>query len=499
MITDKRVAALERKINPSVGKGDQLLAVPEEWEDFVKNCVIRSGGLMKKFDPYPYQRRLIELRKQFKNICTIKSRQLGVTQCLSSHDLHNASLNPASSSVYFLRNQPDVGSLSRRLKTMVKGLKNYIEFENDSVSYLKLKNGGDIYLKNSSKEGTRSLDSITSQIYDESAYINDIETIYGASNASSALVENSSKILLSTPNIKSGFYWDRLSENNPEDIEKICDLVASGELYKDFPGFYYFADSKGVLKVVIHWLCHPVFSAINDTYQGGYIQYRIDTDNISEEVAQREYNLKFIDSSVSVFNGDLVRNGAVLEKFTDDINPDCDYYLAIDPSFYGDDYFSITVLEHNKKIDIYKVVQNYRKRKQTTDFHLYQCSKLINYWKPKRVCIESNSGQIIIAEQLEKSHPDLNILQIRTTSESKPVLINRIILALEKKILQYPENCILVSELLNFRRVGKSMEASSGHHDDTVMSLAFALAVCPLAKDIDNPFKDLNFDELLID
>ncbi|WP_104902540.1 phage terminase large subunit family protein [Nostoc sp. 'Peltigera membranacea cyanobiont' N6] len=382
---------------------------------------------------------------------------------------------------------------------MSKGLSDYIELENDSVSYLKLKNGGDIYLKNSSKEGTRSLDSITSQVYDESAFIADIESIYAASNASSALVENSSKILLSTPSAKSGFYWQRLSENNPEDIEKLCEQVASGNLYKDFPGFYYFQDSKGVLKVIIHWLAHPVFSKINDTYQGGYVQYRIDTDNISEEVAQREYNLKFIDPSVSVFNSDLVRNGAILEGFTEDINPDCDYYLGVDPSFYGDDYFSITVLEHNKKANIYKVVQNYRKRKQTTDYHLYQLGKIIDYWKPKRVCIESNSGQIIIAEQLEKSYPELNILQIRTTGDSKPVLINRIILALEKKILQYPENAVLVSELLNFRRIGKSMEASPHCHDDTVLSLAFALASCPMAKDIDNPFKDLNFDELIIE
>jgi hypothetical protein len=78
-------------------------------------------------------------------------------------------------------------------------------------------------------------------------------------------------------------------------------------------------------------------------------------------------------------------------------------------------------------------------------------------------------------------------------------MINRIILALERKILNYPENSLLIPELLNFRRVGKSMEASSGCHDDTVMSLAFALAGCPLAKQDENPFADLDFSNLLVD
>jgi phage terminase large subunit-like protein len=496
MITNRRLEALERKISLAGDKSNSKLSIPELWEDFVSHCSIRSGGSMKKFDPYPYQRRLIELRKEFQNICIIKSRQLGCTQCLSSHDLYQAALNCASSSVYFMRNQDDVSSLSRRIKNMAKGLSDYIELENDSVSYIKLKGGGDIYLKNSSKEGTRSLDSITSQVYDEAAHVADIESIYGASNASSALVENSSKILLSTPSAKSGFYWQKLSENNPEDIEKLCEQVAAGELYKDFPGFYYFQDSKGVLKIIIHWLAHHVFSAINNSYQGGYVQYRIDTDNISEEVAQREYNLKFIDSSVSVFNSDLVRAGNT-GSYEDSVDKEAEYYLGIDISWQGDDYTCVSVLKHYK--GIYSLVHLYRKRKQTSDYHLYKIGEIIEKYKPKRIAIESNNGGEVYYEQLEKRYPDFNILKIRTTSESKPVMINRVILALERRILTYPENSLLIPELLNFRRNGRSMEAASGNHDDTVMSLAFSLTGCPLAKDIGNPFKDLDLSGLIIE
>lgn|GEM_PF-2614389 len=497
MLSLKGIKNLEKKVNLQLlSSQGQKLQIPTDWEEFVILCTIRSGGAMKTFTPYPYQKKLIELRREFKNIVIIKSRQVGVTQALSADDLHQAALNPASSSVYFLRNQSDVASLSRRIKTMIKALSSYIQLDNDSVGYIKIKDFGDIYIKNSSREGTRSLDSVTSQTYDESAFIPGIEEIYAASNASSALVENSSKILLSTPSMKAGFYWHKLSENNSEDIEKICESVATGELYSEFPGFHYFQDTKGILKIIIHWLCHPIFAKINTTYQGGYLQYRIDTDNISEEVAQREYNLKFIDSSVSVFNGDLIRFGAI-GCYEDFYCSDAEYYIGIDISWQGSDYTCVSVLKHFK--DIYSLVHLYRKRKQTSDYHLYKIGEIIDKYKPKRIAVESNNGGEVYLEQLEKSYPNSNILNIRTTADSKPVMINRIILALERKILKYPAESLLIPELLNFRRVGKALEASSGCNDDTVMSLAFALAGCPLAKDADNPLKDLNFSNLIID
>jgi phage terminase large subunit-like protein len=462
----------------SINNSNSLLPIPKDWNDFVKLCVIRSGGNMKQFNPYAYQKKLIKLRSQFKNIVIIKSRQLGCTQALSSDDLHKSTLNAASSSCFFMRNQDDVGALSRRIKTMIEGLGEYIKLENDSVSYIKIKNGGDIYLKNSSREGTRSLDSITSQTYDESAFIENIEAIYGASNASSALVENCSKILLSTPSLKSGFYWQRLSENNSEDIEKLCELVASGELFTDFPGFYYFQDNKGVLKVIIHWLCHPVFSEIDKTYQGGYLQYRIDNDNISEEIAQREYNLKFIDSSMSYFSSDLVRSN--IESVNNEIDNDSFIFMGIDAAGSGDDYAVCTVLKYQNDGSFY-LIDLYRKRHQSSEYHLYHIGELINKYNPVMVGVETTggTGQVWL-EELSKNHYDIKFRKIVTSQETKIAMLDRFKLILESQKFKFSGNSPLVDELLNFRRVGKHLEASSGHHDDIIMSVSFALTVAQI-------------------
>lgn len=64
---------------------------------------------------------------------------------------------------------------------------------------------------------------------------------------------------------------------------------------------------------------------------------------------------------------------------------------------------------------------------------------------------------------------------MRTTGDSKPAMIAKLQLALEKNELIYPSNCPLVEELLSFRRSGKKLEASPSKHDDTIMATCFAL------------------------
>lgn len=38
---------------------------------------------------------------------------------------------------------------------------------------------------------------------------------------------------------------------------------------------------------------------------------------------------------------------------------------------------------------------------------------------------------------------------------------------------------MLIEEMLSYRRVGAKLEAASGKHDDTIMSVSFALTVTP--------------------
>jgi len=451
---------------------NKLKPVPKKWEEFIALTTIRSGGEMKRFEAYEYQKILVRLMHQYRNIVVLKSRQMGTTQAVLSSFLHDACLNPASSNILFMRNGDDASAISRRARQMLLSIPDYTIADNDNVGYLKVKNGGDLYFKNSGAEGSRSLDSATGMLFDEAAFVDNVQQIYAASSPSSALSgDKLKKLIVSTPSAKFGFYWDKLNENNENnDIESIAFDVAEGRLYKEIPGIYWFVDSANCCKLIIHFLAHPVYSKIPD-----YLEYRLQQDGTDEETVQREYNLRFVDSAVAVFNSELVRKNAI-GFYESSVDEDAQYFCGLDTSTYGNDYTAFVVLKY--KNDKYSVVALYRKRQQTSDYHMYQISELINLYQPDKVGIEVTGGVgRLYLEQLAKTHKSTKFEAIKTTNDTKSLMISTIVLALEKGVLNYPNNSTIVEEMLNFRRQGVKLESAPGKHDDSVMSLSFALAV----------------------
>jgi hypothetical protein len=73
-------------------------------------------------------------------------------------------------------------------------------------------------------------------------------------------------------------------------------------------------------------------------------------------------------------------------------------------------------------------------------------------------------------------HQDIEIIEIRTTEQSKPLMIERLKLYLEQTKFIFPSKSPLKDELLVYRRQGKKMGSVSGKHDDTVMGSATGLA-----------------------
>lgn len=470
---EKRV---QQKQVESEGKASGL-AIPEKWEDFVGLTTIRSGGSMVKFDPYYYQKVISNLMDEHSNIVVVKSRQLGITQIILSKFLHRASRNPAYSSMCFMRNGDDASAVSRRARQMVGCLGEYVVPANDNVGYLKLKERGEIYFKNSNREGARSYDSVLDQLYDEAAFCENIQQIYAASSPSGALAGNSiTKLVISTPSAKSGWYWDKLNADNGNiDIEQLCIDVAEGRIYKDIPGLYWFIDNAGTVKLIIHWTAHPIYSKIPN-----YLQYRLEQDGTDWETVLREYDLRFVDSAVAVFDSGIIRVNAIGEYETS-ADDDAVYYAGLDTATTGNDYCTMPILKY--KNGVYTLVHLYRKRQQTSEYHLYQIGELLRSFKPKTTGIEVTGGvgQIYL-EQLSKQFSGLQFQSIRTTGDSKPGMISTMVLALEKQVLNYPDNCPLIDEMLSFRRDGKKLEAAPGKHDDIVMGVAFALTVSDFNK-----------------
>ena len=417
---------------------------------------------------------------RYNNIVCVKSRQLGLTQIAVSKFLHRAALNPAYSAIAFLRNSNDASAVSRRTKQLLSGLSDYLTPDSDNVGYLKLKNLGEIYFKNSSREGSRSYDSVIDFLFDEAAFSDNIDQIYAASSPSSAMSgDKITKLIVSTPSAKSGWYWNKLNENNEgRDIEEICNRVAAGDLYNEIPGLYWFEDSQGTLKLIVHWSVHPTYQNIPN-----YLEYRLKQDGTDLETVLREYDLKFVDSAVSVFNIELIRENSVgsYENFRDDR---ADYYCGLDTSTMGSDYTVFSVIKHDLENDIYSLVHLYRKRQETSASHIYQISKIIEIYRPKSVGIETTGGVgNIYLEELSKNNYSTEFENIKTTRDTKTTMVSTLILSLEKKQFKYPDNSVLVEEMLSYRRIGAKFEASAGKHDDTIMSVSFALTVSPLLKE----------------
>ncbi|WP_166482706.1 terminase family protein [Scytonema sp. UIC 10036] len=460
-----------------------LKSIPEQWEDFVALTTIRSGGEMKKFVPYHYQKVLSQLMDEYNNIVVVKSRQLGLTQLILSKFLHRACINPAYSAMCFMRNGDDASAISRRAKTMIGCLGDYVTEEIANVGYRKFKGLGEIYFKNSSREGSRSYDSVLDFLFDEAAFVEHIEQIYAASSPSGALAGDAiTKLIVSTPSAKSGWYWDKVNADNEDiDIEELCIRVAEGELYKEIPGLYWFVDKANTVKLIVHWKAHPIYSQMPN-----YLEYRMQQDGTDMETISREYDLRFIDSAVAVFSSEIIRLNAV-GAYEETIDKDSIYYAGLDTSTIGNDYCVLSILKERK--GKYSLVYLYRKRQQTSEYHQYQIGEILKKFRPRVTSIEITGGVgLVYLEQLSRQFPSLEFEAIRTTGDSKPAMISTMVLALEKQVLKYPSNCPLIDEMLSFRRDGKKLEAAPGKHDDCVMSVAFALAVTPFNKQKTNPF-----------
>jgi phage terminase large subunit-like protein len=238
----------------------------------------------------------------------------------------------------------------------------------------------------------------------------------------------------------------------------------------------YWKDDNEWCKFIIHWKAHPIYGSNPD-----YLEQIRKRKQLTETAIQQEYNLSFNESEVIVFSNEIVRFNAIGNYEKPDKHKR--YYVGIDTSTIGEDYtVCIVISEERGK---YNVSHLYRKRKMSMDYNLEQIGEILRDYNPVKVGVETTggTGQVYL-EQLSKRFSASKIEAIKTTGDTKPQMIDRLILALEKRVITYPPGPI-TDELLSYRRTGhklRTLEASPGKHDDTVMALSFALTVSPFNK-----------------
>lgn len=453
-------------------KQENAKPLPDTWLEFARLCDIRSGARIIKFDPYDYQIKLIEQIESGKTTIITKTRQLGITETVSNYFLFKACKNAGYLAVIFSKCQSDTSNIAKRVRRQLEGLSDYVKPKTDSLTDIEILNGGRILFRNSTPNGARGLESVSDILYDEAAFVDEIEEIYKSSIPCTTVVDDPKIIILSTPNGQSGFYFDKLNQNNDDrDLLKLCDDIKN----KLIDPVQYWQDSKGWNKFIIHWLAHPKFSHKED-----YLREIQESTGLSETVVQQEYNLSFTDSEQLVFNAALVKANARLDDYESEYDSNSLYFIGIDTANLGDDYTVATVLKLSE--GHYSLVHQYRKRRASSEYDIYQISELIDKFNPEEIGIEvtGGTGQVYL-EQLTRAYSNHKFKAIKTTQESKLGMIERLILAMDKAVISYPKKCSIIEEMLCFRRIGKKLEAQQGKHDDCVMSLAFALNVTPFS------------------
>ncbi len=193
--------------------------------------------------------------------------------------------------------------------------------------------------------------------------------------------------------------------------------------------------------------------------------------DLPEAAFRQEYLAEFIDDAGLVFR--KVRQATWVPPAKPE--PGRRYVMGVDWA-QAHDWTVLTVID-----DLRRVVAVDRFNQIAWDVQRGRLRAMADYWHVMEIWAEANSigGPNIEALQAE----GLPVRGFTTTSESKQQLMVALQLAFERGDIRIPDDPVLIAELEAFEATrlpsGRwRYEAPSGMHDDTVISLALALAAC---------------------
>ena len=454
-----------QKAQKKVSIAPQIESFPEDYEEFLATIQMRSGGEIKPFNIYQHQRLLIRLIKKYPVTTIVKTRQTGISQIVLGWMLHQANINPAYLAAFFTRGGDELEKFGARFKRLCEESGTLLKKDKDN-HYI-LENNAELVLYNTGKHGSRGLDSLLLAVFDEMAFINNILSIYSASTASLTLTGDRGRIVnISTPSGQSGLFWKLLNEDNNtgKTIEQICKEVSDCTLYSDnLPGFYWFEDYSGNCKVFIHWRCHPVYKLQDDFVEAMQKRYVL-----SDEAAQREYNLVFLDPAIQVFSPDAITK--------------CEY--KIDLKFLVPKYCSVGIYfstSHTALIAVDDkgfVIDYYRENSLDSNviMETLKCFYGKNY--VKQVAIQSANGGKKIAKEIRQKYENMTVIEVKNSEFAEAIV--GLQLALRKEEIWVPryfrkKDPPIAQELRNFRKQGTKFVAADEGRDEYVWALAFAV------------------------
>ena len=458
-------AELELRRRRSLQAVPQHLAhIPKDWPSFARLTRIRSGTTMVPFDPYFFQANISTLIDRCRGVVIVKPRQHGLTEMVASKFLHKACLYPTYFAAVFSKGQDDTANIARRVRLMAASAG--IPLSSNNVKDIAVEGGGRIVFRTASQNSGRGLESIWDILFDECAFVSGFEELFGASTPAQSVPEQQGQahtILLSTPNAKTGLYYETFTENNGDvDALDICRQMRE-ELIEPYQEW---VDEQGWGKAIIHWRAHPLHGQ-NDNY---LIEVR-EKQRITEAQTQREFNISFDDSTGgALFNAQAV-DGQAIGDWAEPLAGHR-YVMGVDPNFGGDDRFVAQVWDITDGCP--SLVAEYAEGQRSVELSTVAVLDYCDRYKPLMVAVEGNSGGKVVLENLSKRRPFTRFENINTSRVSKVTNTDRIAIAVERGEAIYPADWEGIREMKAFSL--REREAETGH-DDRVMAMAMAFAV----------------------
>jgi len=457
------------------GQKESLLQVPTDFKKFAQLCRIRSGSEIVPFELWDWQEELSSVADRF-NVCCFKTRQVGCTEFFAAKMLHKACLSPAYSAAVLSLGGKETSKIAKRVRRMPSQIPGF-SFSGNAVTLLEVKNGGFLTFCPSTDNAVRSIESVHDLLFDEAAFVPNIEEIYSSATPAQEMVgERARSWVISTMSQqgKLSWFWSDMfdSANGNVDVERAIARAQEG-----IEPFQWWLDENGWAKVIMHWKAHPIYSQIPD-----YLAKVKKEKKIPEDKLQREYNLGLPALGGSLFDMSIAVELAIGKWIKEPI-PGRYYLAGIDPNFGGKDYYNFLIWDIT--IKPYSLVFQYRNNRSSTTHNSEQSAVILNRFTPVITVVEGNSGGKIVYERLIASCPSLLIESVWQSANSKVVHTDRLALAVESREVTYPpdwEGCSVwiddegmqhPSEMSQFS--ASERKALSGS-DDAIMSWAAAFS-----------------------
>lgn len=478
------IASLQRSCEQQLrviegGKSkDKFKLFPDNFKDFCSSIKVNSGGRRVAFELYDYQERIHQSIVENKVTQIVKTRQTGLSELALFELAYNAIVNPAFTGVFVShRTEKEVASAARKFKNICNEVERVygIKCLSTNLYHPIFEGGGQVLFRSGiDPENVVGESSVSMIVYDEAAIYPFLEIMSYAQPAMAMLGDRARTIIICTPRLKTDDFGSTLLENNPIDMLDLIDQVRE---YKVDP-VQEVVDEQGWHKFIVHWKAHPIYGSDPE-----FLEKQIKESKNTEDEVRREFDLCFDVLGEVVFSHTLIHHSCRGE-WEREKQPNCDYYIAIDPQFGGADYAVAHVFKNDLRTDKIHLVDWYRKNFAEKNYHLTQICKLIKTYDPVAIAIEINNGGDAWLDSLQETYPERFIQGVRTMANNKAKMITRLILEMEDERWIMPDHMEIKKEFSIFQKKGNVLSAPAGKHDDIVMASAIGTVILPTKNEV---------------